>query len=38
MQAARIRSTATYYKAIKELQAFGYIKYYPSYHPANAAA
>ena len=35
MRAARIRSTATYHKAIKELQTFGYIKYYPSYHPGK---
>jgi hypothetical protein len=35
MRASRIRSTATYHKAIKELQAFGYIKYHPSYHPGK---
>jgi hypothetical protein len=34
MEASRIRSTATYHKAILELQRFGYVRYYPSYHPA----
>lgn len=35
MRVARIRSIATYHKAIKDLQTFGYIKYYPSYNPAK---
>lgn len=33
MRRARIRSTATYHKALKELQKFGYIRYHPSYNP-----
>lgn len=37
MKASRIRSTATYHKAIQELQTFGYVKYYPSYHPAKGS-
>lgn len=38
MQASRIRSIATYHKIIKELQAFGYITYAPSYHPKEGSA
>ncbi len=34
MKQAKISSTATYHKIIKELVDFGYIKYLPSYHPA----
>lgn len=37
MMAARIRSKATYHKTIKELQRFGYLKYFPSYHPVKAS-
>ena len=37
MSASRIRSKATYHKALKELQAFGYLKYSPSYHPRKAS-
>jgi len=37
MQASRIRSKATYHKVIKDLQSYGYLKYYPSYHPKNAS-
>src|SRR5688500_18645903 len=37
MAASRIRSKATYHKALKELQAFGYLKYSPSYHPVRAS-
>jgi hypothetical protein len=33
MKAARIRSKTTYHKAIQELKKFGYLEYYPSYHP-----
>lgn len=31
MQLAHIKGIATYHKCIKELQKFGYIKYYPTY-------
>ncbi len=37
MEASRIRSRATYHKAIQELQKFGYLKYFPSYHPMKAS-
>lgn len=37
MTASRIRSRATYHKAMKELQSFGYLKYCPSYHPFKAS-
>jgi hypothetical protein len=33
MKKAKISSKATYHKCIKELHAFGYISYDPSYHP-----
>lgn len=31
---AKIGGYATYHKCIKDLQAYGYIQYLPSYHPA----
>ena len=31
-------SIATYHKCISELQAFGYILYFPSYHPAKGSS
>src|ERR1017187_1568752 len=31
-------SIATYHKCISELQAFGYILYSPSYHPAKGSS
>lgn len=34
MQISKIGGYATYHKCIKDLQKFGYIKYFPSYHPA----
>lgn len=37
MKASRIRSKSTYHKALKDLQAFGYLKYFPSYHPRKAS-
>ncbi len=37
MSACRIHSKATYHKAIKDLQAFGYLEYRPSYHPVNGS-
>ncbi len=33
MAHSRIASIATYHKCIRELDAFGYIHYKPSYHP-----
>lgn len=33
MQRAKIKSIATYHKCVKELNAYGYIKYQPSFHP-----
>jgi hypothetical protein len=33
MAFSRIASIATYHKCIRELDAFGYIRYQPSYHP-----
>ena len=38
MQASRIQSKATYHKALRELQAFGYVEYHPSYHPVNGSS
>ena len=37
MQMSRTRSSATYHKYLKELEAFGYIKYLPSYHPKEGS-
>lgn len=37
MKTSRIRSRATYHKVIRELQGFGYLKYFPSYHPVKAS-
>lgn len=34
MQIAKIGGYATYHKCIKDLHAYGYIEYLPSYHPA----
>lgn len=34
MQLSHINSIVTYHKCVKELQQFGYIDYFPSYHPA----
>ncbi|WP_276372933.1 hypothetical protein [Chryseolinea sp. H1M3-3] len=38
MGTSRIRSRATYHKTMKDLQAFGYLKYTPSYHPVNGSS
>ena len=38
MAASRIQSRATYHKVMKELQAFGYLKYTPSYHPIKGSS
>jgi hypothetical protein len=37
MRLSHIRSIATYHKVIKELHAFGYIIYKPSYRPKNGS-
>ncbi|HEY0245508.1 MAG TPA: hypothetical protein VGC01_08105 [Mucilaginibacter sp.] len=37
MAYSKIASIATYHKCIKELDAYGYISYQPSYHPSSAA-
>jgi hypothetical protein len=34
MDSAKISGIATYHKCIKDLHAFGYIEYLPSYNPA----
>lgn len=36
MRDSRIRSYATYHKALKELQRLDYLRYIPSYHPVKA--
>jgi hypothetical protein len=33
MPIAKISGIATYHKCIKELHEYGYIKYFPSFHP-----
>jgi hypothetical protein len=38
MAASRIQSRATYHKVMKDLQAFGYLKYVPSYHPVKGSS
>jgi len=37
MRFSRIKSVATYHKCIKELVAYGYIDYQPSYDPYRAS-
>ena len=37
MCGAHIRSIATYHKIISDLQAFGYLDYWPSYHPVKGS-
>ena len=37
MCAAHIRSIATYHKVLGDLQAFGYLDYWPSYHPVKGS-
>lgn len=37
MKDSRIRSKATYHKALNDLQKYGYLKYLPSYHPRRAS-
>ena len=38
MRFSRIKSIATYHKCIKELVAYGYIDYQPSYDPYRASS
>jgi hypothetical protein len=38
MRASRIQSKATYHKTLRDLQAFGYVEYHPSYHPVKASS
>jgi hypothetical protein len=33
MSLSHVNNFVTYHKCIKELQIFGYIEYFPSYHP-----
>lgn len=35
MKHAKIRSTATYHRIVKELVEFGYIEYKPTFHPLH---
>ncbi|HZH97170.1 MAG TPA: hypothetical protein VEY06_14860 [Flavisolibacter sp.] len=35
MQAAKISGLATYHKCMRDLHAYGYIRYEPSFHPAR---
>lgn len=37
MAFSKIASIATYHKCIKELDAYGYIDYQPSYHPKRGS-
>ena len=37
MPYSRIGSIATYHKCIKELDAYGYIRYQPSFHPVKGS-
>jgi len=38
MRFSRIKSMATYHKCLKELVAYGYIDYQPSYDPYRASS
>lgn len=37
MPLARIKAAPTYHKYLQDLVRFGYIHYYPSYHPKQAS-
>ena len=37
MAYSKIASIATYHKCIRELDAYGYIRYEPSFHPAKGS-
>jgi hypothetical protein len=38
MKMARISSRHTYYKYLRDLHSFGYIKYSPSFHPLEGGS
>jgi hypothetical protein len=38
MDRSRIQPRATYPEVMKDLQAFGYLKYAPSYHPVKGSS
>ena len=37
MERAKIKSKTTYHNHLRDLDAWGYIKYYPSYHPSRGS-
>jgi hypothetical protein len=37
MERAKFKSKTTYHNHLRDLDAWGYIKYYPSYHPARGS-
>lgn len=37
MERAKIKSKTTYHNHLRDLDAWGYLKYYPSYHPARGS-
>ncbi len=37
MEKAKIKSKTTYHNHLRDLDAWGYLKYYPSYHPARGS-
>jgi hypothetical protein len=37
MRACNIQGIATYHKCIRQLHLFGYIRYFPSYHPTQGS-
>jgi hypothetical protein len=37
MKLAKVKSTATYHKCIKEISDYGYITYIPSFHPLSGS-
>lgn len=37
MAFSKVASVATYHKCMRELIAYGYVKYQPSYHPRNGS-
>jgi hypothetical protein len=34
---SKIASTATYHKCMKDLDAYGYVSYHPSFHPVKGS-
>lgn len=37
MSLSKIKSTASYHKVLKDLEGWGYINYFPSFHPAHGS-